>query len=301
MASLESVAVLTNRTLLDWQVKALERVVSETGVDVPLVVMNETTDIDHPGFSEGASPLGAEAYENAQGINFSDFKLFYQVVKTEGAWAFVLAERKLSWLLGISSPGLMQRRHIDEVDILRDAERLSCRPIPIEGQWCDLPGDIVDQVATETDVVIRFGFNLLTGKILSEPNFGVLSFHPGDIREYRGLSPARMFLNNVDTAGSTLQQLTDTLDGGNIVQIETTEVGDINTLDELEHRINELQIRMLASGIERLQDPDFDPHPSDSKAAYVSVKKRKSPLFAGRVLAKNLRGRLRTLHQSKRS
>ncbi len=294
MDSIESVCVLANRTLLDWQVRALQHMVTETGVDIPLVVVNETTDIDHPGFSRGASPLGEQAYKNAQGISLSDFELFYHTLRTEGAWAFVLAERKLSWMAGLGSPGLMQRTPIDDINVLRDAEQISCQPIPVDGQWCDLPTEVVDRISAETDVVIRFGFNLLTGRILSEPNHGVLSFHPGDIREYRGLSPARMFLNEDDTAGATLQQLTDTLDGGYIVRIESTDITDISTLDELQHRINKLQIGMLTTGIELLRDPEFESKQPDNRAPYVSVEKRQSPLFAGNVLLKNLTGRLET-------
>lgn len=295
MTGVESVCVLANRNLLEWQVKALEKLRAETDVEIPLVVVNETTDIDHPGFSRGASPLGEEAYENASGLSLSDVKLFYHVLQQEGAWAFVLAERKFAWMLGLDEPGLMKRRPLNDVSALSDAGRVGCRPTPVDGAWCDLPPDVVDRIAAETDVVVRFGFNLLTGRILSEPEYGVLSFHPGDIRHYRGLSPARMFLNGERTAGATLQQLTDELDGGNVVVIESVDITDAHTLDEIQNRITGLQVDMLTEGIKRLRDPEFTPTPPDSRAPYVSVKKRQSLRFAGKVLAKNVLGRARTV------
>ncbi|KTG27959.1 formyltransferase family protein [Haloferax profundi] len=295
MSELESVCVLANRNLLGWQVEALERMVEQTGVDVPLVVVNEVEDIDHPGFSEGASPLGERATNNAGGIGLDDVRLFSHVLRRERFWAFVLAEQKLSWVLGLGSPGRSQRIPLDEVPCLDDATRVYCTPIPVDGSWCELPSDVVERIATETDVVVRFGFNLLTGPILSEPPYGVLSFHPADIRRHRGLGPPQPFVAGEDTAGSTLQQLTDDLDGGNVVAIESVDITDARTLDEVYERVHGVQVDMLATGIERLRDPEFVPEPPASLAPYTSVNKRRSPGFAGRVLLRNLRGRAATV------
>jgi methionyl-tRNA formyltransferase len=297
MSDLQSVCVLANRSLLQWQVEALERMVAETGVDIPLVVVNEVQDIDHPGFSEGASPLGEKATANARGIGLDDVRLFYEVLQREKLWAFVLAEQKLSWVLGLGTPGLSSRVPLDEVEVLSEAERVYCTPVPVRGPWCELPGEVVDRVVSETDVVVRFGFNLLTGSILSEPPYGVLSFHPADVRRHRGLGPPQPFAAGEDTAGSTLQQLTDDLDGGNIVAIETVDISDIHTLDAIYERVHTLQIEMLATGVQRLQDPEFEPRPPETLAPYTSVHKRQNPGFAGRVLARNLVGRVALLRE----
>lgn len=288
----QRVCVLANRYLLRWQVEALERTVAETGVDVPLVVVNETESIGDSGFSEGASSLGADAYDNPRGIGPSDVKLFFELLREEGVYTFVLAEKKLSWMVRGESPPLMRRVPLSEVDVLSDAEFVHCRPVPVDGAWCDLPEDVVEQIADETDVAVRFGFNLLTGDVLARPAHGVLSFHPADIRRYRGIGPAQPFLAGDDTAGATLQQLTDELDGGNVVAIERVDVSDARTLDEVRRRVNELQVGMLAEGVRRLQDPSFEPGPPETLGPYTSVSRRKSPAFAGRLLAKNLRGRL---------
>ena len=289
----QRVCVLANRYLLRWQVEALERMVETTGVDVPLVVVNETGDIGDSGFSEGASDLGADAYDNPRGVGLNDVRLFFELLREEGAYTFVLAEKKLSWMVRGESPPLMRRVPLDDVDVLDGAERVHCRPVPVDGAWCDLPEEVVDRIADETDVAIRFGFNLLTGDVLARPAHGVLSFHPADVRRHRGIGPAQPFLADEDTAGATLQQLTDELDGGNVVAIEHVDISDAHTLDEVRRRVNELQVGMLAEGIERLRDPTFDPAPPETLGPYTSVKNRRSPAFAGRILAKNLRGRLR--------
>ena len=89
-----------------------------------------------------------------------------------------------------------------------------------------------------------------------------------------------------------LQQLTDELDAGNAVLTESTDVADVRTLDGIQRRINELKIEMLPAGVERLRDPDAELSPPESLADYVSVKKRRSPALAGKVLAKTLAGRV---------
>lgn len=295
MSGIESACILVNRNLLEWQVKALEEMVDRTGIDIPLIVVNEIESVDHPGFSEGASPLEERATENALGLSLDDFRLFFEVLKREGPWALVLAEQKLSWLLRLSSPGLARRHAVDDVAVLAGAERVACSPVPVEGSWCDLPEEVVDRIAEEADVAIRFGFNLLTGDILAKPPHGVLSFHPADIRRYRGLGPPQAFVNGDASAGSTLQQLTDTLDGGNVVLIESVDIADAYTLDEIYERVHRLQIRMLTSGIEKLRDPAFEVEPIEQLAPYTSVMKRRSVRFAGTVLFKNLIGRGRTV------
>jgi len=280
MPELDSVCVLANRSLLQWQVDALDRLVERTGVDVPLVVVNDVEDVSHPGFGEGASSLEAEATANERSVTVDDLRLFYHVLKRKGLWAFVLAEQKLSWVLGLGEPGLERRVPLDDVGVLADAERISFTPVPVRGPWCELPADVVDRIATETDVAVRFGFSLLTGPVLSEPKFGVLSFYPADVRRYRGLGPPLPFAEGATRAGSTLQLLTDELDGGNVVAIESVDISDARTLDEVYERVHERQREMLTTGVERLNDPTFEPQPPASLASYTSVRKRRSPVFA---------------------
>jgi hypothetical protein len=279
--------------MLRWQVEALEQLVRAMDVDIPLVVVNTTDDLSHPGYSRGASSLEAEAVRN--GFGTADLELFYHVAKRESWWVAVLVERKLAWLLGLDETGPMARQPLDGIDVLAGADRIECTPVPIDGPWCDLPEEVIGRVAEDADVAIAFGFNLLRGEILSAADYGVVGFHPGDIREYRGLSPARMFLNGDERAGATLQQYTDRLDGGNVLAIDSVDVSDVRTLDELQRRLVCLQRDMLPTGLERLFDPEFEPEPPDTLGEYVSLDTRRTPRFAGSVLYKNLLGRLRTL------
>ncbi len=73
------------------------------------------------------------------------------------------------------------------------------------------------------DVILRFGFRILRGDILTAARYGVWSFHHGDNRQYRG-APAmfwEMYESNRE-CGVTLQILTENLDGGKAIY-RTTE------------------------------------------------------------------------------
>lgn len=68
------------------------------------------------------------------------------------------------------------------------------------------------------DVILRFGFNILRGDILTAARHGVWSYHHGDNREYRGGPP--MFWEMYDRCpltGTTLQILTEDLDAGRVI------------------------------------------------------------------------------------
>jgi hypothetical protein len=71
----------------------------------------------------------------------------------------------------------------------------------------------------QPDFLLRFGFNILRGTILNLSRYGVWSFHHADELKYRGGPGAfwEIFFNDAATS-AILQQLTDKLDGGNILR-----------------------------------------------------------------------------------
>ncbi len=78
------------------------------------------------------------------------------------------------------------------------------------------PPEAVEQVrARNLDVLIRFGFNILKGEILSAARYGVWSYHHGDNDFYRGGPPHfwELYEGN-PLSGVILQVLTEELDAG---------------------------------------------------------------------------------------
>ncbi|GAA3893254.1 hypothetical protein GCM10022276_10550 [Sphingomonas limnosediminicola] len=67
----------------------------------------------------------------------------------------------------------------------------------------------------DVDVLLRFGFGILTGEILTLPKYGLWSFHHGDPEHYRGAPPGFWEIHNKEpVTGVVLQRLTEKLDGG---------------------------------------------------------------------------------------
>tara|TARA_B100001175_G_scaffold317829_1_gene336768 strand:- start:1293 stop:2957 length:1665 start_codon:yes stop_codon:yes gene_type:complete len=78
--------------------------------------------------------------------------------------------------------------------------------------------DIKKIKSLNLDVILRFNSGILKGQILNCSKFGVLSFHHGDNRNYRGLPPGFWEVyNKSSSTGFIIQQLTDNLDGGNVI------------------------------------------------------------------------------------
>jgi len=81
------------------------------------------------------------------------------------------------------------------------------------------PSDALDQIrARNLDVLIRFGFNILKGDILTSARYGVWSFHHGDNDFYRG-GPALFWeiYERHPLSGVILQVLTEELDAGTVL------------------------------------------------------------------------------------
>jgi hypothetical protein len=76
-------------------------------------------------------------------------------------------------------------------------------------------GDVKRISAVNCDVLLRFGFRILRGEILTSAKQGIWSFHHGDNDWNRGGPPAFWeFYRRVPVTGAVLQRLTDDLDNG---------------------------------------------------------------------------------------
>lgn len=277
-----NLCVLADQYLMTNEVRSLERAIEKTDISIPLVVVNDPVNPDIDPEAE------ANAINNPIGI---DTVLFlFDILKHERAWTFVYAERKLSEALG-SKVESLDRVHVEDVACLSESDIRYVTPI-MDGEWAELPPDAVELVRERCDVAVRFGFNLLKGDVLRAPEFGVLSFHLADIRKYRGLGVQQAWADGRDTMGVTLQRLSEDIDGGEIIAYGETDVRACMTLWDAYDTLHNLKVELLAEGIENLRDPSFEPTVPESLGPYNSVKKRHDPSFAGRVLLKNIAGRL---------
>jgi len=276
------ICVLSDEYLRDWQVDALERAVNVTNAELSLVVVND------PPTSVIDPDTAAEAVNDR--VSLSTIRLFLQVLSRERAWALVIAERKLAEELGLADPP-SKRVRVDDVDVFDGVDVKRVAPLE-DDHWTELQHGVVERIRDESDVAIRFGFGLIRGDVLTAPRHGVLSFHPADIRRYRGLGPPKAFLDDRRKVGVTLQRLSEDIDAGTIVAFDEVDVSDCGTLWSIYERVNEVQSDLLAEGVANLSNPAFTPTEVGALGPYYSTKNRRRPGFALRVLSKNIYGRI---------
>lgn len=81
------------------------------------------------------------------------------------------------------------------------------------------PDDVERIRSYELDFILRFALGTVRGDILNAARYGVWSFHHGDESKFRGGPPAFWEIYyNEPTTGAILQQLTQRLDGGTVLQ-----------------------------------------------------------------------------------
>lgn len=218
------------KTLPRWAATALDRMVAETAAEITLVV--EDTSVDDRSVPETLRRL----------IELRE-------------WGVVAAAMELF----ADEPAPLERRPIRDVPGVESADYLAVEPETVDGWKNRIPSPVVDRIA-ETDVAVRFGFGFLVGDALTAPDLGVLSFHHGNFREYRG-QPAGFweYVHGRETAGVTLQRINETLDGGEVVLSRSVDVADAPTWGAVRTRLYEASTDMLAEGVARLSREDFEP------------------------------------------
>lgn len=88
-----------------------------------------------------------------------------------------------------------------------------------EGSWQSFPVEICKWLENSPpDVVIKFGMNLLRDPQKLPSKYGVLSFHHGNPKKFRG-RPAGFYelVSKEEEIGVIVQRLTNSLDGGDII------------------------------------------------------------------------------------
>jgi folate-dependent phosphoribosylglycinamide formyltransferase PurN len=104
------------------------------------------------------------------------------------------------------------------------------------------------------------GFGILKEPLLSLTRLGVLSYHHGDMRKYRGQPPAFWELyNNEKEMGITVQILTSGLDCGIPVVEKTLEIKKDDTPEKLQIRAEKESENMMYEALKKLADPGFVP------------------------------------------
>ena len=220
---------LVDGPLRQWQVEALERMV-DAGSHIETVIVNEG---------------------GRSSIRYN--------LRNAPAYLLIAGSRELSIRLFGSYP-YFQHVSLADVEVLDDANRVYCEPVPRSDFGQELPESVVTEYCSELDFLVRFGFGIIRGNVLDAPEYGVFSYHHGDLREYRG-RPAGFweFMQDADTIGVTLQQLTDELDGGGVIQIKQFEIDHDATYQDVLRTAYLGSVNMLSKAVASIHIEEFSP------------------------------------------
>lgn len=224
MTRIQSITLLVgNDTLPTYMVEALRRTELRTSASIELVVLTK--------------PLATESQSLISRCVSGIKKALKPILGTDQQWV-----------------------PIDEIDFLSNCETIHVDPKQRDTVGVELPDEIVDRIADETDLVVHYSVGILKGSILHEPTHGVIGFHHGDIRCHRGTHAGFWeFLRNEPTAGVTLQQYTSDLDAGRILCLEEVDIRDTDSWGEVRERMYAASEPMIAEAITKLNDPHFSP------------------------------------------
>jgi methionyl-tRNA formyltransferase len=108
--------------------------------------------------------------------------------------------------------------------------------------------------------LFRSAFGIIHEPVLSLASRGVLSFHHGNLRRYRGIQVGFWELyHHEHEQGVTVQILKEELDAGDVVVEKTIPIRPTDSWRSLQQRAYAESTEMLYEACERLTDPDFRP------------------------------------------
>ena len=219
-------------------------------------------------------------------------------------WTHSLFERYRAWDRKRNRVALDAFEETDLSAILHDVMVLPAKPI--QKGFVDRfgPEDIAQIRQANLDVLFRFGFRIIKGDILSCAKYGIWSFHHGDNREYRGAPPGfwEMYERN-PVAGSILQVLTESLDGGRLIyrSLAATNFDSLYlTLNPIYWKTAEFALRRLRDlhcyGWDYLQSLDeFNEADTYKKGIYRTPAAPVMARFLARLALRKLFFRIRSL------
>jgi folate-dependent phosphoribosylglycinamide formyltransferase PurN len=106
------------------------------------------------------------------------------------------------------------------------------------------------------------GFGIINEKLLKSTKYGILSYHHGDMRKYRGQPPGFWELyNNENKMGITVQILAKGLDCGLPIQEKEVPIYKSDTMLMLKERFLLESVDLMYLSIKKLQSGTFLPSP----------------------------------------
>lgn len=138
------------------------------------------------------------------------------------------------------------------------------------------------------------GFGIIRAPLLSVCPQGILSYHHGDMRKYRGMPPGLWELYHGEKEiGITVQKLAAGLDCGLPIEEKHIPIRPDDTLGALQARLRIEGQGLLYAALKKVADPNFTPAPiREFGKVYTLPNLRQWLLLHGRIACRRLRCRL---------
>ena len=119
--------------------------------------------------------------------------------------------------------------------------------------------DNIAPIAADFMVLIG-GFGIVKEPLLSAVPGGILSYHHGDMRKYRGQPPGLWELYNGETEmGVTVQRIAAGLDKGTPIVEITVPIMDTDDETSLYSRAKDMSVDMMRQAVMAVHDPGYQP------------------------------------------
>lgn len=189
----------------------------------------------------------------------------------------------------------LRRRREASIDAVGFFERHGVPTRAVRRLYSD---ETLDHIRSHApDAIVRCGFGIIREPLLSLAPRGVLSYHHGDIRAYRGQPVGFWELYHGESEmGVTVQVLAAGLDCGPIVRELRVPILETDSWRSLYERAYERSPQLLAEACQQLCDEGFEPEtvPEDALGpVYTSPNLRQWLTLQLRVAKRIARARLR--------
>lgn len=112
----------------------------------------------------------------------------------------------------------------------------------------------IKNMAPDMIVVVSYG-KFLPKSILSMPKYGCINVHPSLLPKYRGSAPIQWAILNGDkTTGTTIMQMNEKMDAGDIILQKEVEIDENETTGELWNRLSTISSELLLEAIEQIEN-----------------------------------------------
>ncbi len=122
-------------------------------------------------------------------------------------------------------------------------------------------------LGADLGLVMAYG-HILRDEFIGTPRLGMLNLHTSLLPKYRGASPIQSAVASGDLrTGVTLMRIVRRLDAGPVAEVESVTIGALDTAGEIETRLAQACVPLLARALPRLAAGTLGFTPQDDAAA----------------------------------